>query len=241
MIHELKNKYPVTVLMNSYREREHNFRMAVESILRAGCSQFIISTVAGDPCKDWVGDYPISKVIFNEKPGIFEQINAMLPFINQPYVCYASSNDVMFENKLSLEVKILEDTKKDVCYSAFMATSSRDHNGKVCKFPDYNYSKHLSGNFVSDCAMVRTPMLLKYTPFRTEYGNISYHDLWLRIYEGEGNVFIKNDEPTWLYIITSESQHIRRRKNPKKIAENNRHIQKMLADHKNNLKYAWSD
>ena len=217
--------------MNSYNELESLFRRAANSVIKAGCSQFILSTVVGDPCIGWAKDYDI-KVIVNSKPGIFSQINAMLPHIKQPFVCYSSSNDVTLPNKLKIESGMLSATGKKVCYSAFYDENEATGRRSVRKMRPYSYKLHQAGNYVSDCAMVDTAVFLKYTPFREQYKNFAYYDLWLRIYKGEGNVFIYNPDPTWVYYISPRSQHVKRLKNPKAHHANNMMRAKLKRDHR---------
>ena len=226
-------KYPVTVMMNSYNEGEKLFRRAANSVIEAGCSQFIVSTVKGDKCIEWAKDYN-ALVIENEKPGIFSQVNAMLPHINQPYVCYSSSNDFMLPNKLELETSLLKGGKK-VCYSAYSVINDFKRDDKIREFYDYSYDIHLRGNFVSDCAMVETETLLKYTPFKEEYGNYAYYDMWLRVYEGEGNVFVYNPIPTWVYHVTKNSKHVKRRKNKHEVIQYKKLKNDMIRGHLRNF------
>jgi hypothetical protein len=54
--------------------------------------------------------------------------------------------------------------------------------------------------------------LKKYAPFSEKWGNFAYWDLWLRIYQGEGDVFIYNPQPTWNYCLSPNSLHIKRQK-----------------------------
>lgn len=219
-----------TVLMNSYRENKKLFRRAVESALEAGCDQLILSTVKDDPCIGWGKRYPIV-IVVNKKPGIFQQINAMLPHIEGDYVCYASSNDEMMPHKLYQEAELLAETGKKVCYSAFKVISKVNGKKYVARFPDYTYEKNLEASFVSDCAMVEAKTFLRYTPFVTRYGNSAYRDLWLRIYEGEGNVFIYNDTPTWVYYVTQDSQHIKAQKDNEVYQRRMFDRRMMLKDH----------
>jgi glycosyltransferase involved in cell wall biosynthesis len=231
-----KKPVTVTVLMNSYKEKKELFERAIRSCIDAKADQIILSTVKGDPCVEWAWQFRhvnSSKLIIieNDKPGIFEQINAMLPYITGDYVCYASSNDYMLPEKLVTEVNRLQATAKKVCYSAFHVKSEVSGRQYVAKFPEYSYRENIQNSIVSDCAMVETELFLKYTPFRVEYKNNAYRDLWLRIYEGEGNVFTYNPHPTWVYHVTADSQHIRRKQIPKLQKENLRQRALMLRDH----------
>jgi hypothetical protein len=221
--------------MNSYNENKEYFHAAVLSVLnQKGVDiQLILSTVKNDPCIEWSKNYKNIELIINDKPGIFEQINATIDKIKGEYITYSSSNDEMLENKCKIESELLYKNNKKVCYSAYFVTDENLKITKTNKFREYDYDSHLKGNYVSDCAMVDYKIFKKYTPFILKYKNMAYYDLWLRIFEGEGNVFFYNDIPTWKYRITKNSQHIKRQSNDvaKKINENLRFI--MLNDHKN--------
>lgn len=224
----------ISVIMNSFNEAEYKFHRAVNSILNQNNVkvQLLLSTVKNDNSIQWSKSYDI-EVIINETPGIYEQINATLPHIKGNYVAYSSSNDVMLSDKFSLEKNKLKEANKKVCYSAFYSTDENLEIIKTLKFKDYDYLTHLRCNYVSDCALVEYSLFRKYTPFVLKYGNHAFYDLWLRIYEGEGDVFCYNDIPTWKYVISQSSQHIKREKDElkKKINEENRAF--MLSFHKN--------
>ena len=225
----------VSVIVNSYNEGEELFRRTIESIKESSNVdlQIVVSTVKGDNCIGWAKDYNVTLVV-NEKPGIFEQINATIPHLTGDYITYFSSNDKMSKYKLKIESDILKQSNKKVCYSAYNRIEI-DKTKNVKKFYDYSFEKHLKGNFVSDCSMVARDTFMKYMPFRVEYGNHAYHDLWLRIYEGEGNVFIYNQIPTWDYIVTENSSHYKRSKDPKRKQANEDSRQEMLKHHKLNV------
>jgi hypothetical protein len=222
-----------TVMMNSYREDRERFTRALASVLDNDVpKQVILSTVDGDPCIAWAEDFPV-EVVVNEKPGIFSQINAMIPLVKGKYVCYASSNDSMYRFKLELECDILEQSGEGVCYSAFHRIESGTR--RTMSFPHYDHALHLSGkNFVSDCAMMRSDLLRTYGPFDLSEHNHAYHGLWLRIYAGEGNVFIYNDIPTWGYLVTTDSQHQRRQKDAQWHTANEAQRQAMLQRYRPN-------
>lgn len=221
----------VSVIMNSYNESEELFKRSVENILKNKNVEveLIVSTVNGDRCLDWITDQRI-KVAKLEKPGIFEQINNATELITGDFVTYASSNDIMHDDKLFVESEILKNTKKKVCYSSFYKIDISGKNTLV-EFHDYNYEKHLTRNFVSDCSMVEGKVFKKYTPFKTKYGNHSFHDFWLRIFKHEGNVFTYNKIPTWTYVVTENSSHQKRLKDKEKYLQNEISRKKMISDH----------
>lgn len=198
----------VTIIMNSYKESKRLFKRAIESIPDNVNRSIVLSTVEGDPCIDWAKKYNDITIVTTKEPGITRQLNNAIDSVDGDYVCYCSSNDIMYPNKLSLETEILEETGKKVCNSSFMV------NGKKIKqLPSqYDYAKHLAGNYISDCSMVEAKTFLKYMPFNEKYYELQYFDLWLRIYEGEGDVFIYNPIPTWNYCISRRSRSIKRKK-----------------------------
>jgi hypothetical protein len=65
-------------------------------------------------------------------------------------------------------------------------------------------------------------------PFKEEFGNFAYHDFWLRIAKGEGNIFAYNDSPTWMYRISDKSRHISKRENKELLALEERQKKEML-------------
>jgi len=199
----------VTVIMNSYKEKENLFRRAIKSIPCNEIPQIILSTVTGDPCIGWAKDYEVD-IVTVDKPGITVQLNNAYPHIRGDYVCYCSSNDMMFPNKLYLETQLLKESGKKVCNSAFRVNDKRTQKLPLV----YNYKQHLKGNFVSDCSMVEAKTFLKYMPFDERFYELQYYDLWLRIYEGEGDVFVYNPIPTWNYRVSSNSRSVKRKKSP---------------------------
>ena len=44
--------------------------------------------------------------------------------------------------------------------------------------------------------------------FKIEYNNYAHCDLWLRVYEELGYVFIYNNIPTWYYRQNTDSMHL---------------------------------
>lgn len=225
----------VSVIVNSFNEKENVFKTTIESILnnKNVDLQIVVSTVEGDNCINYAKSYDLTLVV-NSKPGIYQQINNTIEHLTGDYITYFSSNDVMSKYKLQIESEILRQSGKKVCYSAFNRIEI-DGKKNVKNFYEYSLDKHLVGNFVSDCSMVKKDIFIKYTPFKVEYGNHAFHDLWLRIYKGEGNVFIYNPIPTWDYIVTEDSSHFKRSKNQQKKIENELSRQKMLEIHKLNI------
>lgn len=204
---------PVSVVMNSYREKPEYFRTAVESYLgQAGVDvELIVSTVKDDPCIELAKEYPI-KLVISREPSIYRQLNAGMRMVTGEWVCYASSNDQALENKLASELDYCLMHRKLVCYSAFYRCDDLLRIESVVRMHDYDFSKHLERNFVSDCSLFASHLIDTYGPFREKWANSAYHDFWLRVYEGEGNVFVYNENPTWKYRVSKDSRHWRKKR-----------------------------
>lgn len=218
--------------MNTFREKPEWLEKAIKSYLtQTGVRvQVIVSCVDGDANIPLIENFHCD-IVRNENPGIYQQINAAIPYITGDWVCYASSNDVAIKTKLIHEVNRCVKFNKIVCYSSFYRCDKFLHVNQTYFSRPYDYHDHLNGNFVSDCSLVRTDIFRKYTPFHTEWGNHAYFDLWLRIYEGEGNVFIHNTDPTWFYR-RHEGEKLQRRRNTKLQDENREILYKMISSHK---------
>ena len=161
------------------------------------------------------------------------QLNNAFPHITGDWFTFASSNDIAIQTKLIQEVEMcLNNGKKEVCYSSFHLIDEIGNLIRTQLFFPYNYDKHLIGNFVSDCALISKRLVDEYLPFKVDLNNYAYWDLWLRIYEGEGNVFIYNKTPTWGYRQIETSMHIDRQKSELKLAEAKRDKEIMLNLHR---------
>lgn len=191
----------MSTIINCYKEKKETFKRALDSIED---TEIIVSTVKGDPCVNWSEG---CKVVESNRPGIFYQLNNALKHVTQGYFTYSSATDQMLPGKVKTEQAMLKDGKK-ICYSAFNV------NGKARRFFDCDYKRHLQGSFVSDCAMIDMEMIEKYGPFREEFDTFAFWDFYLRVYEGEGDVFVYNDRPTWDYFITPDCRHQKILKDP---------------------------
>ncbi len=221
MVSDQVNFNMVSVIINTINENSESLKKAVESYACQD-TEIIISTIKGDSSIK-LG----YKTVISEK-GIYKQLNNAIKEITGEYFCYASGNDIAMPDKIKTEVKILEQTDKKVCYSAFYRIENNVR--KTNFFHDYDFKKHLAGNFVSDCSMIETNLLRKYLPFNERWENDAFYDLWLRIYKGEGNVFVYNSNPTWIYIIDKNSLHKTRQRD--KMAWNRRNkIRAQLINH----------
>jgi hypothetical protein len=195
--------------MNTYKEDEERLYEAIESYLcqRDVDIQLIISTVKKDI------SVPIARkmkldVSQSLKPGIYRQMNQAISLVRGDWFCCAGGNDRALPTKMIDEINTCLMNNKKVCYSDFYYTDKDMNITGRASFFEYDYSKHLSGNFVYDDAIVRIDMLRKYTPFNENFGNYAYWDFWLRIAEVEGNVFAYNKNPELLYRIDETSRHI---------------------------------
>ncbi len=236
--------YDVSVIMNTYQEKDVYLKQAIDSYLnqKKVNIQLIISTVENDTSIQFINkNYPnkIDLCIVSQKKhpgkgylGIYYQLNKATKLIKHPWYAYASSNDVALLDKLYNEIKACIDNEKSICYSSYYTTNSNLGNKKEIKFYNYDYKKHLRGNFVNDCALIKTSLLKEFLPFRVEYQNHAYWDLWLRIYEKKGNVFIYNKLPAFNYRVCFNSLHIERKKDEKK-KESNIHYRKLMLSHHN--------
>jgi len=220
-------KPSVSIVMNTIGEKHDVLIRSVASCLsQHGVDvQLIVSTVEGDPCIEWMASYPVTVVVMPKKDhplksprGSFMQLNNALHLVKGEWFVFASGNDAIYPHKLISEIELCLEKGKEVCYSAY---HSSDVNGKIVQtvsFHEYDFDKHMKGNFVSDVAVISKRLVDKYLPFRIELNNYAYWDLWLRIYEGEGNVFCYNPTPTWAYVQYDDSMHIIRRKNAGDLA-----------------------
>lgn len=227
-----------TVIMNTYNENPIYLKQAIESYKTQKDVQIIISTLEDDSNLKIYDNGYVDVVVFSSKKnhpgkcpkGSFYQLNRALEFIKGDYVCFASSNDVSLPKKLSMEQEMCINGKK-VCYSSYIKTNANLKNRKLITFHDYDYKRHLQTNFVSDCTLIETELFLKYTPFDLELNNYAYWNLWLKIYQGEGNVFVYNPKPTWLYRQDEDSMHIKRRKDPTLVRKHKLDKAKMLSQY----------
>lgn len=197
-----------TVIINTFNEIPERLQATTNSFLNQKNTdpQIVISTVADDPSLKYCGS---SCNVITSPKGIYSQLNRAIQLVETDWWCYSSGNDIAHPDKIRSEIDCCLRKKKLVCYSDYVKVSPSGERQHV-KFPEYNFDKHLKGNFVNDCSMIHKS-LLKYAPFQFEqWGNLSHWDFWLRIYKGEGDVFCHNPIPTWDYIQHKNSQHILR-------------------------------
>ena len=100
-------------------------------------------------------------------------------------------------------------------------------------FYEYDYQKHLTANFVCDGSIMHRSIFDKYIPYQTKWYNYASWDFWLRVYEGEGNVFAYSPVPLLKYRQTKDSRHLRRDNNKKWKQKDIKERDLMLNYHKN--------
>lgn len=228
----------VTVIMNTVNEIPEVLKKAVNSYLNQEqvTVQLILSTVEGDPC---IGQYegveysilPKSQHSGKSPRGAYEQINHALKMITGDWLCYASGNDYAEPHKLRMEIDACAKSGKEVCYSSIWSVSGDTKVQK--KFPtEYYFNEHLKGNFITDCSLISRRLVDKYLPYRLELNNYAHWDSWLRMYEGEGNVFVYNPIPTWFYVQNPNDMHNVRKRSPELQAIADRDKEIMLSLHR---------
>lgn len=229
--------------MNTFKEDQNYLKQAIESYLNQNHVevQLIISTVENDTNIPFIlSNYPNVEIAIlpkDQHPGkspkaSFIQLNNALPLIRGEWFCFASSNDYAQPDKLISEIHACRYNNKEVCYSAFTLVDENGEFISVRKFHPYSFNKHLQGNFVSDCALISKRLVDQYLPFNVDLNNYAYWDLWLRIFEGEGDVFTYKDLPTWNYRQDSNSMHIKRRSNKQQQLKADQDRERMLSIHK---------
>lgn len=225
----------ISVVIATYREKRNYLRQAIISCLASEGVEvdLIITTVKGDPGIKVARSFGIKKIVVNKKPDIFKQLNAAIPLVEGEWFCIFSGNDIMMPGKLVTELAVAEKSKKKVCYSAFHITDEKLKHKHTRYWYDYDYNKHLVGNFVHDGALMHRSIFDKYMPYQLRWGNHACWDFWLRVYEGEGNVFAYNPIPIFKYRKSEDSQHTMRKKDKEKREKNNLDRDIMLAYHRN--------
>lgn len=227
------NRPKVTVLINTINEEPERLENAILSYKNQDVDvQILISTVKDD-VSIGIGERLGCDVVINPGKGIYEQLNNAVNHIKGDWWCYASGHDFALPDKLLNEVTCCINSGKKICYSDYILFYPESKNKKTVTFFPYDYHTHLTkGNFVNDCAMINTEMSKKYLPFRNElWGNDSHYDFWLRVFEGEGNVFCHNNVPTWVYIQYEDSKHIVRQKSKEELEEYRLLRSRMLSTH----------
>ena len=238
--------HKASVVINTLAADQGLLQEAIDSYLQqqnVEC-EIVVSSVEADPCIQTVeqcyGQDPrlkLSLVPLADHPakgpiGIYVQINHALAKVHCPWFAFASGDDVALPDKLFNEISLCEENNKSVCYSSFLIVDKHLREIGVRSFFPYSYQRHMDQNFVSDCALVRTEVLKRYAPFDLRHANHAFWDLWLRIYEGEGDVFVYNPKPAWKYRQTESSQHLQRKRDPVKWRANQQMRERMIECHR---------
>lgn len=227
-------KHKVTVLINTVNENPTRLESAIKSYLEQKNVdvQILVSTVKDDISIE-IAKRLGCDVIINDTKGIYEQLNNAVNYITGDWWCYASGHDLVLPGKLFNEVECCIKNNKKICYSDYIMFYPKTGVEQHISFFDYSYQRHIEkGNFVNDCAMINTELSKKYFPFKNEeWGNDSFYDFWLRVFEGEGNVFCYNNSPTWIYIQYDDSKHIVRQKSEEELLQYKQLRKDMLASH----------
>jgi len=224
----------VSVIMNSYHNKEAHLVTAVRSILEQVNVevQLIVSTVADDSAVE-IAIKEGAEVFVNENAGIYQQLNAALPLVDGDWFFYASGNDFYLPKKAIHEVRKCVSEGRKVCYSTYCRTDKDLNILNDVTFYPYSFRRHLIINFVSDVSLMHRSILDEYSPFNEEYDNYAFYDFWLRVAEGEGeDTFVYSPEPAWLYRISKESRHQKRLKDASQQQSDSILRQRMLLSHR---------
>lgn len=223
----LKSSPPlVSIVMNTYNENPEFLRTAINSCLNQLYVnvQLIVSTIEGDPAINFIKknfnnvDLCISSK--KEHPGhgiagIYYQLNKATCLIKGNWFTYASSNDYIISTKLYNEIYRCQKSNKLVCYSPYLRANENLIINGMCR-PKYrnNTRMNLKNLWMQDCCIINAAILKKHLPFNyKKFWNLAFLELYLRIYKKEGNIFIYNPIPGFIYRINKNSLHIKRRKN----------------------------
>ena len=228
--------------MNCMDEDHGYFREAVESILnqKGVYVHLILSTIEDDPSIKWIEEYSgdIYVSIFPKKDhpgkspeGSFTQLNYALQWVKHDWLCFCSSNDVIFPTKLRMEIMECLTENKLVCYSDLCITDSKLKIISETKYGSFSRERHLQTNFIPDQSTINYAKLKKYLPFRTTWYNCGFWDFWLRVYEGEGTVFVYNPHTERYYRQLPNSMHVERNRDSQKVAMYQRQRALMLKEH----------
>lgn len=225
----------VSVIINTYNNDSNRLRQIINDHLeQEGLEdiQIIISTVENDKSielfnNEFKDNNKIELCICSKEEhpgkgplGIYYQLNKASKLIKNNWVAYFSGNDNVYKNKYKLEINECKKNGKLVCYSSFFKIKNNIKK-KIILPKEYSYENHLQTNYVSDCSLINKYIYNKLVPFKLEYENHGFWDLFLRIYENFGNIFCYNDKETWEYIIDDNSSHILRKNNPNLLQINN--------------------
>ena len=227
-------KPKATVIINTVNEVPERLIKAISGYkAQIGVKmQVLVSTVENDPSILTAKMMGVECIV-NLQAGIYEQLNNAMHYIKHDWWSYASGNDYPEPNKTIDEINCCINNNALICYSNFIKHRVDEQQVEFPKFPDYNYSQHLVGNFVNDCSIMHISLVEKYAPFRFHlWHNDSFWDFWLRVAEGEGEkAFCHNNERSWTYNIYTTSKHIVRQSNPSELQEYAEVRKRMIESH----------
>jgi len=209
-------KINANIIINTYNGNQKELLLAVNSCLnQKKCNiKLIVSTVYGDPSIKTLDDFNL-KIVKSKKPGIYSQLNAAVKEITEEWWCYMSGNDIAYPEKIFSEVSCCLSNNAKICYSAFDRYDLFTKKLSRKSFHNYSFEKHLEGNFVTDVATMHKSVSDEYGPFLEEFDNLGYWDFWLRVGQNHPEYFTYNKNPTFKYVVSSESRHVKRKNNKK--------------------------
>jgi cellulose synthase/poly-beta-1,6-N-acetylglucosamine synthase-like glycosyltransferase len=186
---DVKSLPKVSVVMTSYNEVPEYLFSAIESYLsQQGVSvQLILSILEDDRntntiIEKYKNQLELVVVPKTEHPGrsplgSFFQLNYALNKIKGDWFSFASSNDYASPTKFLQEIYYCLIFKKKVCYSSYdyLFYQNRFFRRKSIKraqlIHEYDFEKHKTINYVSDCALLTMKIGNKYFPFNLSYIN----------------------------------------------------------------------
>lgn len=179
-------------------------------------SQIIVSTVVGDPSVDIARKLGVELAIDHNPRAhsvrqAFRQLNRALTIIKGEWFASISGNDVWLPTKSIDEIRTCIESKKKVCYSDFLYADMNLSITGTAKFYPFDYAKLLKGNFVCDDSTAEWDLLRRFMPYKEEFNNYAWWDLWLRIAKLEPNTFAYNPKPEWMYRLGPNSRHARKK------------------------------
>jgi hypothetical protein len=236
-------KHKVSVVMNQLLEPWEVLKKGINHVLaQEGCDiQLIISSRERDSNIKLISiHYPqVEQAILVDSGlplvkspfGSFSQLNNALPLVKGDWFSFIGGDDFVYPYKYQMEINQCLAQGKEICYSACDLVTPL---GKIIKYYPlipYDRKRHNETNFVADYSTISRRLFNKYLPFKVEYNNYAFWDLWLRIYEGEGDVFTYNPAPILGYVQVDSSMHLIRAKSPSAIAEANHDRIRMFKAH----------
>lgn len=205
-----KKKYNISIILNTRNDNPDYLITCIKSIIYQNnvSIQLIISTVEGDISIDVRNLYFPTIDIYispkNESPDygykcIYHQLNKALPYVKYEWFMYMSANNILLPNKLQNEIEKCLDNNKMICYSNYYVTDEYLHNRKIQPNIEFNYRKLCEENYITSRALIKSELLKQFVPIVDKYDGYGFWELYLRIYEKYGNVFIYNNEAQFIY------------------------------------------